>query len=138
LSIASPSCRIEWRPSRQLCLALLALGLLAALAAWLSDLPPGARFLLALASPAYGAWLARREWRRPPCVLELDREAVVMHGSCRSAELSAPRLRLRGPLASVEARGADGRRQVLLWSADTLPAHSRRQLRLRLGGQSAA
>ena len=138
MSIASPSCRIDWRPSRQLCLALLALGVLAALAAWLSGLPPVARSLLGVAAPAYGGWLARREWRRRPCVLEFDREALLMHVGLQRIELSAPRLRLRGPLASVEARGADGRRHVLLWSADTLPVHSRRQLRLRLGGQSAA
>jgi hypothetical protein len=117
---------------------LLALGALAALAAWLSDLPPPARLLLALASPAYGAWLARREWRRPRCVLDFDREALLMHVGATSAELSAPRLRLRGPLAALAARGADGRRHVLLWSVDTLPVHSRRQLRLRLAGRSAA
>jgi hypothetical protein len=117
---------------------LLALGPLAALAAWLSGLPPLARCFLALCATAYGAWLARREWKRAPCVLEFDRGALLMHAGSQRTELLAPRLRLRGPLASVEARGADGRRHVLLWGADTLPVHWRRQLRLRLGGQSAA
>ena len=135
MSIASSSCRIDWRPSGQLCGALLALGVLAGMSAWLSDLPLVARGLLALASPAYGAWLAWREWRRPPQVLEFDRESLQVDAFLNRTEIF--RVRLRGPLASLDARDAEGRRGTWLWSADTLPDASRRQLRLRCAGQSA-
>jgi toxin CptA len=138
LSIASSPCRIDWRPSRQLCAALLALGALAALSVALSDLPVVARWLFAPAVLAHGVWLARREWRRPALALEFEREALLMHTGARRLELSWARLRLRGPLACVDWRDADGRRGALSWSVDTLPAPMRRQLRLRLGGQSPA
>lgn len=138
MSIASANCRIDWRPSRQICVALLVLGVMAAISAWLSDLPLAARLLLGAAALAQGAWLAHREWRRPACVLEFEGEAVLVVGESGPRELRSPRLSLRGPLASLIGRDADGRRQVLNWCADTLPIASRRQLRLRFAGQSAA
>jgi len=135
LSIASPSCRIDWRPSRQLCLALFALGLLGAAGAWLSDLPLVARSLLAAAALAHGTRLAWREWRRAPCALAFEGAALLTDAGL---SLDSPVLRLRGPLACLQARDPQGRRRTWLWSADTLPVSSRRQLRLRLPGQSAA
>jgi toxin CptA len=138
LSTVSPSCRIDWRPSRQLCGALFVLGLLAAVSVGLSDLPWLARLPLAGAALAQGGWLAWREWRRVPCALEFDGEVLLMHAGATRTALSEPRLRLRGSLACVQARDPAGLRHVLLWCADTLPIASRRQLRLRLGGQSAA
>ena len=139
MSIASRNCRIDWRPSRRLCLGLLALGLLAAASVLLSDLPGWARALLAPGAAAYAAWLARREWRRAPCAVELDAEGgVLISAGSIDAVAASPRLRLRGRLASLEWRGLDGRRQSLLWCADTLPVAARRQLLLRLGGPSPA
>ena len=135
MSTASSSCRIDWSPSPLLCLALLALGLLAAASVLLSDLPAAGRALLALVAAGEGARLAWREWRRPPCVLEIDADGQACVQGLR---LEAPRLRLRGTLASVDWRGEDGRRGALLWCTDTLPAPMRRQLLLRLGGQSPA
>jgi toxin CptA len=138
LSIASSSCRIDWRPSRRLCLALATLGLLGAGCVLLSDLPVAARALLAPAATAYGLWLARRESKRPPCELELDGEGgVLMRRGAFEQVLSSPRLRLRGSLASLDGR-ADGRRESWVWCADTLSAEQRRQLFLRLGGRTPA
>ena len=139
MSTASSNCRIDWRASRQLCLALLALGVLAALAVLLAELPLVVRLLLAAAALAHAALLARREWRRPPCTLEFDEGgARLMQAGGMASTLHSPRLRLRGVLASLDWRDGDGRRHALLWCADTLPVPARRQLRLRLGGQSPA
>ncbi len=138
MSIASSSCRIDWRPSRRLCLALVTLGLLGAGCVLFSDLPVAARVLLAPAALAYGLWLARREAQRPHCELQLDGEGgVLMRRGAFEQALSSPRLRLRGSLASLEGRAA-GRRQAWVWCADTLSAEQRRQLFLRLGGRTPA
>src|SRR5436190_12731610 len=72
LSTGSSSCRIDWRPSRLLCASLAALGLLAALSVALSDLPIAGKSALSALALVYGLWLARREWRRPACALEID------------------------------------------------------------------
>ena len=135
MSTASPSCRIDWRPSRSLCGALLVLGLLGAVSVLLSDLSPAWRVLLAPASLLQGARLALREWRRAPCALEVSADGQASIGG---DALASRRLRLRGVLASLDWRFADGRRGSLLWCADTLDAPTRRQLLLRLGGQSPA
>ncbi len=135
MSTASSSSRIDWRPSPLLCLALLALGVLAGASVLVSELPVLSRGVLALAALGQGARLARREWRRPPCTLEIAADGQVsLHGM----DLQAPRLRLRGALASLDWRGADRRRGALVWCADTLPAPAQRQLLLRLGGRSPA
>jgi toxin CptA len=134
LSIASSSCRIDWRPSPRLCLALLALGGLAAGCVLGSGLPAWGRALLAPAALAHGAWLARREWRREPCVFEFDPDGgVLMEQGGRTAAICGPRVRVRGSLAALSWRG-DSR----VWCGDTLPDASRRQLLLRSPGQSPA
>ena len=139
MSIVSSSCRIDWRPSSRLCFALLALGVLGAACVLGSGLPGWSRALLAPAALAYGAWLARREWRRDPCALEFDADgAVLMRPGAPAEAMAAPSLRLRGNLASLAWRDPRGRRRSLLWWADNLPAASRRQLLLRAGGRSLA
>jgi hypothetical protein len=104
-----------------------------------SDLPAGCRVPLAVLALAHGLRLARREWRLPPRALELAEDGVRLTQAGGSpAMLLSPRLRLRGALASLEARGEDGRRQVLLWAGDTLDAPARRKLRLHFGGLDPA
>ena len=135
MSTASSSCRIDWRPSPLLCLALLALGLLAGAGVLMSELPFAARIVLALAAAGQGARMAWREWRLAPCTLEIGADGQA---SLDGMGLESTRLRLRGALASLEWRGADRSRGALVWCADTLPVAARRQLLLRLGGQSPA
>ena len=139
MSTGSSSCRIDWRPSRLLCASLAALGLLAALSVALSDLPVAARTVLAAGASGYGWWLARREWRRPACELEFDADGkLLMRSAARELPLSAPRLSLRGVVASLAWRDENGQRQSLAWCADTLPAEARRKLRLHLAAEPAA
>jgi toxin CptA len=135
LSIASSSCRIDWRPSPLLCLALFTLGLLAGASVLMSDLPMAWALPLALLAVAQGTRLAWAEWRRPPCAIEVDGAGLA---SIQGSPLASTRLRLRGSLASLAWRDASGRRGALAWCADTLPAPARRQLLLRLDGRSPA
>ena len=135
LSSESSSCLIEWRPSRLLCSALVCLGALASISLWLSALPLFAKTPLALFALGYGLWLARREARRRIFSLRLttDGGGLVMIYADRSQPLSAPVVLVRGPLACVSGRDEDGRTRRLLWWPDTLPAQSRRALRLASG-----
>lgn len=126
-SSTSAICRLEWRPSAGVALALGALGLLAAIAVIASEAPRAVAWPLALAAVADGTWLAARHWRAPVRQLcwiagrspELD-----------GAELAAATLQWRGPLAFLRWRDADGRTQRLAWWPDTLPRHARRELKL--------
>jgi toxin CptA len=118
-----------------LCLALLALGLLAGVSVLVSELPTAWALPLALVAAWQGARLAWSEWRRAPCALEIESTGQV---SLQGSALASARLRLRGSLASLDWRDAAGRHGALLWCADTLPAPARRQLLLRVGGQSPA
>ena len=105
----------------------------------LSDLPAWFRAPLAWLALAHGLRLARREWRQQACVLEISEHEVRLTPPGQSGTLLlAPRLRLRGLLASLEGRGEDGRRHALLWAGDTLDAAGRRKLRLHLGGLEPA
>jgi toxin CptA len=117
-----------------LCAALAGLGVLAAIALGVSALPLPAKPPLCALALGYGAWLARREWRRPACTVEFaaDGSAVMRAGaSCRP--MRAPRLALRGALACLAWRDEDGRGHSHTWCADTLPPPARRLLRLRFG-----
>jgi len=136
LSSESSSCRIDWRPSRLLCVALAALGALAAIAVSLSELPAACKLALACAALARGVALARREWNLPPCTLSFRLEGgePVMRRSGREESMHAPRLALRGVFAALRWRDAAGRVRVLRWAPDTLGPVERRGLRLRFGG----
>jgi toxin CptA len=140
LSSESSSCRIDWRPSRLLCVAFAGLGTLAAIALGLSDLPLPLQLPLALLALARGWQLARREWRQPACHLEFELEGgdAMIRCAGRSEVLRAPRLALRGLLATLAWRDPSGRARALHWSTDTLPAAARRRLRLRFGASEAA
>ena len=104
---ATGVCIVEWRPSRCVVFALIALGLLGAAGLLLCDLPARYAVPSAAAALALGIAGAVRERRRPP--LRVD-----------AAELD---LQWRGPLAF-------DRRKGLSWWPDTLDAAGRRTLRL--------
>ena len=139
MSTGSSSCLIDWHPSRLLCVALAGLGLLAAISLGLSDLPPALALPGAVLAAGRGLRLARREWRRPRCTLQLEAngDAVIRTGAFE-VPLAAPRLALRGVLATLSWRDPAGRRQSLAWCADTLPVPARRQLRLRIAARRQA
>jgi toxin CptA len=138
LSSESSSCRIDWRPSRLLCVALAGLGALAAIAVSLSALPLGWKLALAFAALARGAVLARREWNLPPCTLsfELEGGEPVIRRSGREEPMHAPQLALRGVFAAMRWRDGNGRARALRWAPDTLGPAGRHCLRLRFGGDA--
>jgi toxin CptA len=127
-SNASVSCRLEWRPSRWLIVAILALAVLAAFSALASEMPRAWAWPSALAALAYGGWRARREARKPVRAWfwpGTDQPATVDGVVAHDVVIA-----WRGPLAFVHWRDADGRRHRLSWWPDTLPAMRRRELRL--------
>jgi toxin CptA len=126
-SHASVPCRIEWRPSRWLAGACGALGVLGAASVLASEMPVWAAWPLATLAIAYGAWLARREWRRPVQQLAwpLGRPPLLGGVPLHDAVLA-----WRGPLAFLGWRDASGRRRQLCWWPDTLDRVARRELRL--------
>ena len=113
--------------------------MLAAVSVALSDLPFACKPPLALAAFAYGLWLARREWRRPPRTLEIDAGGqLLMRSGGFASPVASPRLSLRGVVATLSWRDGKGRRESVVWCHDTLPLASRRALRLGLDGGQAA
>ena len=130
----SASCRTDWRPSAVLCGALIALGLLAGLSLLASDLPDGLAWPMAAASPAWGAWLARREWRRSPRSLAWRTDGTMFVDGER---VDAAELHWRGPLAFLSWR-AGNRIRRLVWWPDTLTAAQRRELRLAAVARSTS
>ena len=136
LSSGSASCRLEWRPSRWLVGALLLLAASAAFSLLASEMPRIAAWPLALCVLAHGAWRVRAESRKPRHELMFPGNdlPVLLDGH----PIEAAGVQWRGPLAFVSWRGRDGRRQHLAWWPDTLPAMSRRELRLAVGGDPAS
>ena len=139
MSNESPSCRIDWRPSRLLCTALAGLGALAASAVALSDAPLGWKFAFAGLALLRGLQLARREWNQPPCALSFDLEGgdSMMCQAGDEEPMHEPRLALRGLLVALRWRDPRGRARCLHWAADSLGPADRRALRLRFGGAPA-
>lgn len=127
-SPASSTFRLDWRPSRVLCLALVALGLLAGAAVLSSRLPPPLKLPAAVLALAHALRLARREAARAPCVLAWAGGSTPLQAGAVS--LGQARLHLRGPLAVLAARDVHGRLQRFCWWPDTLSPGLRRQLRL--------
>jgi toxin CptA len=131
-SDASPSCRLEWRPSQQRTLAILAVGVLAAVAVPMSALPIGAAVAGSLACLAWALRCARREWRQPAGTLTWGGgETTAVFATARGVTpLSAVNVRWRGPLATLDGRDPAGKLRRLAWWPDTLPPAARRALRL--------
>ena len=137
LSCESSTFLIEWRPSWLLCGAIRCLGVAAAISLCLSALPFAARIPLALLAFGYGLGQARREALRPRFTLGVTTgpAGLLLVRDHERKLLASPLIRVRGPLASVSGRGEDGRIRRALWWPDTLPAGSRRALRLASGNR---
>lgn len=133
-SSASATCRIDWRPSRILSGALIALGLLAGLSLLASDLPSAFAWPVALIATVWGVWLARRESRREPIRLCWRGDGVLLVEDERA---ESAELQWRGPLAFLSWRVGNKTRR-LAWWPDTLLAPRRRELRLAAAAAEAA
>lgn len=133
-SVSAP-CRLEWRPSRLLCGALIGLGMATAWAVLASEMPRGLAWGLALAAAWRGFRSARREMSRPAClwVFLADGRATLDGQAVRE-----PRLVWRGALVILHWRDRRGDRHHLGWWPDTLPAAARRELRLAAGTDGAS
>jgi len=107
--------------------ALCALGALAAFSVLTSEMPRPFAWPLALIAAGYGAWLAHRESHRTPhqLVWPIDGTPLLDGLTLQDAQVQ-----WRGPLAFVRWRDGAGHLQHLTWWPDTLPARSRRELRL--------
>ena len=135
-SNASAPCRLEWRPSRLLAGVLLALGVLGAAAIIASEIPRLAAWPSALVAVGYGVWLTRRELRRPSrsLIIPMADSQATLDG----AAITDFQVQWRGPLAFLQWRDAQGRRQRMQCWPDTLSAPARRELRLAMAARSAA
>jgi hypothetical protein len=104
---------------------------------WLSALPLPARIPLALLALGYGLGRARLEARKPSFSIRIttDETGLLSVRPLGAQPLHCAMIRVRGPLASVSGRGDDGRIRQILWWPDTLPAGSRRALRLASGNR---
>lgn len=135
-SAGCSTCRIEWKPSRLLGAMLVLLALAAAFAVLASEMPRIAAWTVAGLALAHGLHQAWKEFRRP-------RSRFFFAGRDAPVEVDGRTVRdasvtWRGPLAFVRWRGEDGRRRYLAWWPDTLPAGSRRELRLAAPVRRAA
>jgi toxin CptA len=135
-SSASAPCRLEFKPSRLLALLLILLGILAAVAAVVSELPWSVSLPLAALSAAHGAWLGRRELLRPACSLVIPCNDTV--ATVDGAAMGDLQLQWRGPLAFLQWREADGRHRRLQGWPDNLAADARRELRLAMAARAPA
>lgn len=133
-SSASAPCRLEWRPSRWQLAAQTGLGLLAAWAPWLSELPSALRLAGSASALLWSAVLLWREARRPSCAILIpplpDRPARVDGRPAVGVQVH-----WRGPLTFLAFRLADGRRQVRVFWPDTLDPVQRRELRLAVAAR---
>jgi len=133
-SDASATCRLEWRRSRWLCLALCLLAVASVAALWLSDLPRtwcAAGSVLVL---VYAGWLLYLELRRQDCVLSWSGGEAAWQVECngRTEPLRHVGATLRGSLVVLTLADEAGGTRRYLWWSDTLDVRGRRALRLAL------
>jgi toxin CptA len=134
-SATSPTCRLDWRPSRLRAACLVLVGALAAASLPMTAVPT--RMAIALGVVCVG-WALGRAWydlRQPPGSLVLDAEGrgATWVGASASIDLVDLTVGWRGPLASVSGRDPAGKLRHLAFWPDTLPAPARRALRLAAG-----
>lgn len=109
-------------------MALLALGMLAAIAALMSALPWMMKLPLAVAALAYAAWLERHERHRPLKWLDFDGDPRLDGIVLRDA-----RVEVHGPWLTLVRKDASGRwRRETWWHG--MDAVNRRRLRLAVSG----
>ena len=135
-SSTSTSCRLEWRPSRLLLVALVSLTLLAAFSVIVSGVPR----LLACPLVAWVGWFgirgAHRQWKRPR--IELVFPGNGMPAIVDGEAVAGMRVEWRGPLAFATWKDRGGGVRRLVWWPDILTASKRRELRLAASDGEAA
>ncbi len=107
---------------------LCLLAILAPVSLLVSDLPRRVAWPVAVITLGYGAWLMRRESRKP------SHEIVIRDAGARvdidGVQVDEFLVDWRGVLAFARWRDPQGRVRRLAWWPDTLPADARRELRL--------
>jgi toxin CptA len=139
-SDASSPCRLEWRRSRWLPVALCVLAGAAIVALWLSSLPPIGCATGSVLVLTYIGWLLHREAHRPDCELSWaggDALWQLEYGG-RIESLRHVGASFRGGLVVLTLIDADDRRRRYIWWPDTLDAHGRRALRLAMRVETSA
>ncbi len=128
-------CRLDWRPSRLHCAALVLLGGLAAASCLLSAAPRAWRIGAALLACTQGIRLARREGATAPRQLQFSADYRVLRlgPPGRALRLVRVRIHVQGTLASLSGQDEGGRIHRLSWWPDTLGPAGRRVLRLAAG-----
>lgn len=131
----SLNCRIDWRPSGSLLLAIAALTGLAVVSVWLSAMPWPVALLCTLTCLSQGLHLLRKESAKPAASIFLSSDSgeALLNFPDGQQSWTQVRILFRGPLASLVGRDGLGQGRRLLWWPDTLPASARRQLRLVAG-----
>ena len=134
-SATSPTCRLDWRPSRLRAACLVLVGILAAASLPMTALPERAAIALGAACLAWALGRAWWDLRRSPgtLVLEADAPGATWMGATGEIALADLTVSWRGPLASVVGRDPAGKLRHLAFWPDTLPGPARRALRLAAG-----
>lgn len=130
---SAPAIAFDYRPSRAVAAATLAIVVLAAFAPWASALPPAWRLVVSVAAAASGAFALRRMLRpafrrvawRPSGWVLVDRDGR------EHAALLESHARLGGLLALRYRHGPRARCRLVL-APDNLDADTRRRLVLLL------
>ena len=137
-SDTSSPCRLEWRRSRWLPVALCVLAVAATIALWLSALPLNACGIGSVLVLAYAGWLLRREVHRSGCVLSWPGGDAPWQLECdgRTESLRHVGASFRGGLVVLTLADAGGKPHRHLWWPDTLDARGRRALRLAMQVQA--
>ena len=133
-SDASATCRLEWRRSRWLPLALCVLAVAAIAALWMSQLTDAFDAVGTAAVIGYAGWLLRREWRRPACALTWQGGDNDWQIETRGITESLHHVgaSFRGGLVVLTLADANNARRRYIWWPDTLDARGRRALRLAM------
>jgi toxin CptA len=133
-SDASATCRLEWRRSNCLLLALCVLAGAAVAALWLSELPQVWCVAVSVLVPAYLGWLLNRELRRADCALSWSGGDASWQIECngRTEALRHVGAVFRGRLVVLTLADEVGRTRRYLWWSDTLDVRGRRALRLTM------
>ncbi len=128
--------RFQWRPSRWMVCALLALMLLAPLAVLQSGLPRILAWPVCAGALGYAAELTRRECSQARRLVVVPTGAGPVTVDGRAIE--DVQVQWRGPLAFLRWNDENARAGYLAWWPDTLPAARRRELKLAMQAREAA